>query len=361
MFDFKGEMKNKYILRFIMMIIVFTVLVSLNTYTASAAAGTVNESESNNTASTADRTYDDYDSRGKISTTDDVDWWVVSFSSNGMANFYLGNIPTNCDYDMYVYKNNGTTLVCSSATTNTHELLRCHVYANQNYRVKIVTSSNASTSYYTFRTKKYTMKDARMFTVNISNDINTRPSAQNSYSYIWKMGFSGTEYTNNSVVSACNVFSNSDIFVTNTHGAAGVVFFDTSDTNRTTLYADYLTYDNRSIADYFANSALSEVDLVIYSGCNTGATSSTYGNLVSATMAAGAYCCIGWKETIITGCSNNWLPEFFRVAATGVPLDAAMLAADEVIRVKYPGFLSNVKNRYYCGSPYNRLVLGDPS
>lgn len=81
---------------------------------AAISAGTLYESESNNTSSTADRTYNDYDNYGIISTSGDVDWWVVKFSGNGYANFWLGNIPSNCDYDMKLYSSNGTTLLKSS-------------------------------------------------------------------------------------------------------------------------------------------------------------------------------------------------------------------------------------------------------
>ena len=41
------------------------------------SAGTIYESEPNNTSSTADSTNDDYDNYGLISTTSDIDWWVV--------------------------------------------------------------------------------------------------------------------------------------------------------------------------------------------------------------------------------------------------------------------------------------------
>ena len=68
-----------------------------------AASGTINESENNNTVSAADKTYDDYDNYGAISSTSDVDWWKVTFTQNGEANFWLGNIPSGCNYNLYLY------------------------------------------------------------------------------------------------------------------------------------------------------------------------------------------------------------------------------------------------------------------
>ena len=73
------------------------------------AVGTKTEIESNNNYSSATRTYDDYDNHGALTTNTDVDWWVVSFLNSGSANFWLGNIPANCDYELELYK---TILQC---------------------------------------------------------------------------------------------------------------------------------------------------------------------------------------------------------------------------------------------------------
>lgn len=120
------------------------------------SAGTTYESESNNTYSTADRTYDDYDNYGAISTSSDVDWWVVSFTRGGRANFWLGNIPSGCDYDLRLYASDGTTLLASSTTgSNQAELITYPVVASVNYYVKITSYSGSSTSQYLFRAKNY--------------------------------------------------------------------------------------------------------------------------------------------------------------------------------------------------------------
>lgn len=123
---------------------------------ASAAAGTKYESESNNTYTTANRTVNDYDSFGKISTAGDIDYWVVRFTKGGSANFYLGNIPTGCNYDLRIYDSNGTTLLRSSANSgNSHELITMTVSSGRDYYIRINSASGASTAYYLFRTKVY--------------------------------------------------------------------------------------------------------------------------------------------------------------------------------------------------------------
>lgn len=129
----------------------------LFTSPAYAAAGTLNESEPNNTYSTADVTYDNYDNYGYISTSSDVDWWKVSFSYGGTANFWLGNIPSSCDYDLRLYSSNGTTLLASSLNSgNANELITCTVSANTTYYVKITSHVGTSaTNQYLFRAKIY--------------------------------------------------------------------------------------------------------------------------------------------------------------------------------------------------------------
>lgn len=122
------------------------------------AAGLTDETEPNNTSSQADRTYDDYDSYGVISSTSDIDWWVVSFSSSGYANFWLGYIPSGCDYDMRLYASDGSTLLGASLNSgNSAELIGEYwVSANTNYYIKINSYSGSSTTNsYQFRAKNY--------------------------------------------------------------------------------------------------------------------------------------------------------------------------------------------------------------
>jgi hypothetical protein len=73
-----------------------TVLSNMVGAEISRSAGSVYEEEDNGVWLWADWTDDDYDNYGTISSEDDVDWWRLSFPSDGMANFWLGNIPEDC-------------------------------------------------------------------------------------------------------------------------------------------------------------------------------------------------------------------------------------------------------------------------
>ena len=143
-----------------------------------AAAGTILESENNGTYSSANRTYDDYDNYGAISSNSDVDWWVVSFPSAGNANFWLGNIPSGCDYDIELYASNGTTLLASSQNgSNTSELITYPISANTNYYIRIYSYSGSSSSQYLFRTKNYPTVSLNITIENIETLIPQNISA----------------------------------------------------------------------------------------------------------------------------------------------------------------------------------------
>ena len=129
--------------------------------TSLAASGTKYEAEPNNTYSQATRTYNDYDNYGYISSSGEVDWWVVSFPVAGAANFWLGNIPSNCDYELYVYLPGGTVVLGSSTNGgNNPELFSINIAANTNYYIRIHSYSGYSTSsQYLMRTKFYPSLD----------------------------------------------------------------------------------------------------------------------------------------------------------------------------------------------------------
>ncbi len=102
------------------------------------AAGTKNESEPNDSYATADRTYDDYDNYGLISSYNDKDFWVVSFDAAGSANFWLGNIPEGCNYDIAVYDSNQEFIAYSCNGGSAQELITIDVEANTNYYIYLV-------------------------------------------------------------------------------------------------------------------------------------------------------------------------------------------------------------------------------
>lgn len=121
------------------------------------SSGTKNEQESNDSIALADRTYDDYNNYGYISSNNDVDYFKVKFSTKGVANFWLGNIPDGTDYDLFLYDEGGTLLARSTKGENEAELISSFpVNSNTFYYMMVESASGYSTtSPYLLRAKWY--------------------------------------------------------------------------------------------------------------------------------------------------------------------------------------------------------------
>lgn len=319
----KINFRNSINLRLICSVLTLLIFITQMSFGVSASSGTIYESESNNTVSTADRTYDDRDNYGTISYASDVDWWVIDFNAEGVANFWLGDIPSGCDYDLRVYDYTGTKLLVESIrSTNVAELCKIHVRAGETYYIKISGFNGTySSSRYTFRVKRYDLQDAKIFTAR-GFFINTRPDADAAFPHIWGMGYGGMEYLNSTVVPAYNVMPTTDIYIASNHGDSGFIEFNSS----------YLTADTinakdtiRSVSTY-STDELSNTKLVIYSSCNSGVTETEegWGNLVEMTLKKGAFNCIGWEEKIKSGDATKWLGKLFEYCEAGENLGNAI-------------------------------------
>ena len=118
------------------------------------SAGSRGEYEPNDTRFQATRIFDDEDVYGAISNSYDVDWFVVSFSSAGNANFWLGNIPSGCDYDLLLHASDGRELA-SSKGTGASELITYEVQPYTDYYIQVISYTGSSPLNYWLREKNY--------------------------------------------------------------------------------------------------------------------------------------------------------------------------------------------------------------
>lgn len=120
-----------------------------------SSSGTIYESENNGSMETANRTYHDKDNYGTISSMDDEDWWVVSFDFDGVAAFWLGNIPAGSDYDLALWDDTGTAKKYSSNTGTVAEYFTYEVEADRDYYIQVTgwEGSNNPNSEYWLRTR----------------------------------------------------------------------------------------------------------------------------------------------------------------------------------------------------------------
>lgn len=323
------------------------------------------ESENNDTASTADVTYDDENNYGTISSADDVDWWYVIPTSDGMANFWLGEIPSGCNYDLTLYKGNGTSIIVSSKNTGRkQELIRCHVYAGQVYRVKITSSSGYSAeSYYKFRYKRSEMSEALFFTTDLGGSDSTT-YADAAEQYIEDMGFDFGLPRNNAYATTVRTkMPNTDICVICTHGMEGALELRSKSSTIGTTYLSGKAHNNMGSHDTAIETmtagALNEVELVVYFACYAGGTDPVRGNLVDETLSKGAKCCIGWTDAIQMVVSEMWLETFFDYCSQGYNVYIAMRLTNNIVTNAYPNEdSSKFTSQYYGTSPLSKTVLG---
>lgn len=146
-------MKKRIALTLAVVCIVMAAVPAIN---AAPRAVTISEVESNNSFSLAQTIQNDYTVSGTISSETDVDFYKVVFPYTGYANFWLGNIPTDMDYDLYLYRAD-QTILRSSTTTSEQELISNYqVNAGETYYIKVLGyQGDYSATSYSLRAKLY--------------------------------------------------------------------------------------------------------------------------------------------------------------------------------------------------------------
>jgi hypothetical protein len=245
---------KRYLFPFI--VFTFVLVLFLTKISNTTFAATRYESESNNTYSTANAINDDDNAYGVISSSTDLDFYKVQFSSSGKANFYLGDIPSGCDYDLQLLDSNGTTVLSSSTNGgNTAELIsQYQVSANKWYYLKVYSYSGSNTSsYYLLRAKNY-------------------PTT-----------LSGDKYEpNNATTAATSISSNAIITDANIHATSDndYFMFTVSATSSVTIQLSNIP----SGCDY---------DLELYDSSNTRKANSTAGSnnpeSIAISLTSGTY------------------------------------------------------------------------
>lgn len=150
------------------------------------------ETESNNSYGYANTYIDNNDMYGKIGIPGDVDWYKVSWAVDGNANFYVGNIPTSCNYNLKVYsqpKAGGSlTLIRTSETVGTSEtIINVPVTNDMNYYMHVYSTLSYSASQnYLLRAKITPIGDS-MEPNNTFDTATSKTTATGFYATIHKL------------------------------------------------------------------------------------------------------------------------------------------------------------------------------
>ncbi len=122
-------------------------------------AATVYETESNNTIATANSIAAGDTVYGNISVDKDTDYFRLNLTATTNTTFTLSNIPSGCDYDLYLYDAKGTMITSSTTTGNTSEKINKILSAGQYY----------------INVKGYSGKSSSNYTLTVSGSNSTNP------------------------------------------------------------------------------------------------------------------------------------------------------------------------------------------
>ena len=141
----------------IVLIICIVCCMTTNTFAVEPRAVAMPETASpHSSISTAQRIYQDYTITGNMGAVRERDFYVITFTDAGKVNFWLGNIPDGCNYNLYIYDSSGTCITKSTGLTNQEVITNYSVAANSTYYVEARSASGYSTTeYYALRCKWY--------------------------------------------------------------------------------------------------------------------------------------------------------------------------------------------------------------
>ena len=124
---------------------------------------------------------------GRIYPSGDVDYYKVTLGYDGKANFWLGDIPSNKDYDLYLYDSSGTLLESSATSGTSESIFNFDVVQEETYYMKVIGYNGAysSSGVYQIRAKmvSYTYDDDYGNTYYDAIDVNVGQSISAQINY----------------------------------------------------------------------------------------------------------------------------------------------------------------------------------
>ncbi|MBQ8893675.1 MAG: hypothetical protein IJ043_04625 [Clostridia bacterium] len=244
-----------------------------------------------------------------------------------------------------------------SNETRNSELITAYVNAGETYKIRINSTAGSSTSQYLFRTKITTsQRQGKVFTQTSvqPNNLNTRYNATIILPELWEMGYDAGEYVDHYASSAYIQMPDCDLVVITSHGDEGRIYFydDSFMTGGTATYG--IPYC--ACLPNYATGALTRVKLLLFSGCNTGDSSSIHGNLVDVALSKDVMCCIGWTESFWDADIYYWHTKFFEKLSEGLTVGDAISETNAWIAA-YATELSTITAQYYGSSALHALTL----
>jgi len=141
-YNYGGNLMKKLFSLIICVALLFSI-----TFSGTAFAATVYETESNDSTGTANTISAGDTVFGKISFDKDNDYYKLRLTASASTTFSLSNIPSGCDYDLILYDANGSIIGSSTAFGNTSEKITQTLSAGL-YYINVKGYSGTSSSNY---------------------------------------------------------------------------------------------------------------------------------------------------------------------------------------------------------------------
>ncbi|MBO5912484.1 MAG: DNRLRE domain-containing protein, partial [Clostridia bacterium] len=199
----------------------------------------------------------------------------------------------------------------------------------------------------------YEIKKARLLGIDATGHDH-RTSLESSKVHLTNCGIDPYLYTGTSSETQVNTLfglSQTTVFASRSH--AGPI----KDTNGQVIGTVIFLDDVKGTDNYYSSTYsmstvdLSNIDLIVFSGCQTSYGGANAANLTSVAVARGAKVAIGFEQNIDCTLANQWIIKFFELLSTGKTVGAACITLTAMPTFANTGLASVV----ICGNS-NTLI-----
>ncbi|MGN1473966.1 MAG: hypothetical protein ACI4WZ_07805 [Eubacteriales bacterium] len=128
----------------------------------------------NNSFETAQTIYSDFTVTGMLKSQSESDYYKIVVPIDGKVNFWMGNIPTGCDYELEIYDSEQLGYDSSITTNDYEEILGVPANAGDIFYIRIYSFSGYST------TQSYSLR-VRVYLDSYAFFAQTAPSTTTDY------------------------------------------------------------------------------------------------------------------------------------------------------------------------------------
>ncbi|QSZ66254.1 hypothetical protein RJ40_01440 [Methanofollis aquaemaris] len=180
----------------------------------------------------------------------------------------------------------------------------------------------------------------------VSDGIDTYSFIEHAAQKQASMGYSTSKYKDRRADFAFNRLPDDQVFYFSGHGGPGQIQFGT-----TRIFA---TTGQNSISD-FTSGELNDLALAVFVACKSGATESTYGNLLTESTSNGVDCAVGFEKEIKVNTAECWSDHFWDLLDEGKTVENAAGRAVFDTQIRFVAYTGGVESYIIKGNSNLRI------